>query len=181
MEPPSHARNDALDGREADERGYEERDVTDDLELSDDERLEHFRESMSQSVLPDLPQEAGYHTCWLTTTNPRDSIQRRQMMGYELITPMQVPGWFGGNFKTGAVGDVVQVNEMVAARIPLRLHNRMMAYAHHELPLSEEEKLRSRIDEMRQSAESRGIAFAEGDGMANIVQKTTKPMPQFTS
>jgi hypothetical protein len=70
-------------------------------ELSDDDRVEMFRQQFFQSALPDLPKIPGYHSCWLTTTNPRDSIQGRMRLGYEPIKPEDVPGWEYATIKTG--------------------------------------------------------------------------------
>ncbi|HET8730778.1 MAG TPA: hypothetical protein VFM34_06680, partial [Moraxellaceae bacterium] len=61
-------------GRRRDTRRAQERDVTERRELSEDDRLEMFRQQLFNDALPDLPEIPGYHLCWLTTTNPRDSI-----------------------------------------------------------------------------------------------------------
>ena len=54
-------------------RGMEDRPVTENRVVSDQDRLDMFRMSLHQSALPDLPEIPGYHVCWLTTANPRDS------------------------------------------------------------------------------------------------------------
>lgn len=167
-----------LDERDADERGYDERDATEDREISEDERLEMFRDSLQQSILPDLPNMPGYHVCWLTTSNPRDTISRRKMLGYELLQADQIPQWEGVSLKTGELSGAVMVNEMVAARIPIRLFNRFMNEAHHNLPLSEEEKLRHMVKNLKHQAEEMGTIVEEGDGTAAIVQRAG-PMPEF--
>lgn len=155
-------------------------DGTSDREpLDDDELFAMFRDSIQQSVLPDLPPLPGYHVCWLTTANPRDTIQRRLRMGYELIQVTELPGWQGVSLKTGDYAGVIAVNEMVAARIPLRLYNRYMHELHHAQPLSEEEKLRGRVDQMRQQAQSIGAKVEEGDGMSELVQRA-QDMPAFS-
>jgi hypothetical protein len=55
-------------------REVEDRKVTQDRAVSEDDRLEMFRQQLFNDALPDLPELPGYHTIWLTTTNPRDSI-----------------------------------------------------------------------------------------------------------
>jgi hypothetical protein len=160
------------------ERETEEREQTENREFSDDERFEMFVDSHGQSVMPDLPQMDGFHTCWLTTTNPRDTIARRRMMGYQLIRAEEIPGWAGLSMKTGEFAGVISVNEMVAARISLRLYNRYMKHSHEALPRSEEEKLRANVDLMKQQAESAGGKIFEGDGTEQIVQRAP-PMPEF--
>lgn len=168
--PPASSRRQP-DERIAAEREYEDRDHTEDREMSEDERFEMFMASQYQSVLPDLPRKPGYHTCWLTTSNPRDTIQARIRMGYRLIRVEDCPGWEGVGLKTGDYSGIIGVNEMVAAEIPERLYQRMMAQVHHVMPLSEEEKIRDMTDRLAENAERVGGKLQEGDGQANVVQR----------
>lgn len=163
------ARAGHVDERLASEREAE--DMTADRELSDDDRLDMFRASRFQSVLPDLPTFPGYHVMWLTTTNHRDSLQNRLRMGYQLIRVSECPGWDGAVLKVGPVDNVVGVNEMVAAKIPLRLYNLYMREAHHAAPLQEEEKLRSKAEELSERAERMGARVEVGDGVAELARK----------
>ncbi len=165
------ARAERVDEHLAAEREANERDLTEDRELTDAERLEMFRDSRFQSVLPDLPRFPGYHVVWLTTTNARDSIQNRLRMGYRLIRMDECPGWEGGPKKVGTVDNVVGVNEMVAARIPLKLYNLYFNAAHHEGPLEEEIKLRSQADGLKREAEQLGAALDVGDGLETLGQR----------
>lgn len=178
--PPSSARHAAPDERLAGERAAQERELSEDRELTEDERLELFRDSLQQSVLPDLPAFPGYHTFWATTTNPRDSISRRIMLGYKLIRVEECPGWDGVGIKAAGVDGVVAVNEMVGMRVPLSLYNRYMREVHHYMPLSEEEKLRSQIDAQKDSARRQGTRLMEGDGTESLVQRA-EPMPNFAA
>lgn len=107
-----------IDPRHLADREASERDFTQERDLSEDERLELFRESLVQSVLPDLPRMPGYHTVWLTTTNPRNSIQWRLRIGYQLIKVADCPGWDGVTIRAGDYAGVIGVNEMVAAENP---------------------------------------------------------------
>lgn len=169
-----------LDEREADERGHQEREQGD-RELSDDDRLDIFRDSLDQSVLPDLPPMPGYHCCWLTTNNPRDTIARRRRIGYELIPLGELPGgWEGAGLNSADYPGYITVNEMIAARIPLTLYNRYMREVHHSKPLGEEEKLRATVDSLKNEAERFGARVQEGDGTERIVQRAP-PMPDFLS
>lgn len=164
------------DERLASERGANERDLTADRELTEADRLEMFRASRFQSVLPDLPTFPGYHVMWLTTTNARDSIQNRIRMGYELIRIEECPGWDGVGLRVGRYDNVVGVNEMVAARITLRLYNLYMREAHHTGPLDEEMKLRDTTHALAEQAERLGMNVEVGDGTAQLGKKA-RPMP----
>lgn len=130
------------------DRRMEDRNVTQDRALSDDERVEEFRQQYFQSALPDIPKIDGYHVCWLTTENPRDPIHSRIRLGYEPIKASDIPGWDHATIKTGEWEGCIGVNEMIAFKIPLQLYEAYMRINHHEQPLSEEEKLSSQIREM---------------------------------
>jgi len=122
-------------------RAMEDRRVTENRELSDDDRIEMFRNAFYQHALPDLPEIPGYHVCWLTTTNPRDSVQSRMRLGYEVVKPEEVPGWEYATLKTGEYAGCIGVNEMIAAKLPDRLYYRLMREAHHDAPLREQERV----------------------------------------
>ncbi len=166
------------DGRDDDERAYDQRADDTDRELSDAERLEMFQDSQIQSVLPDLPPMPGYHICWLTTSNPRDSIQNRVRLGYELIRADTMKGWEGVSHKTGDYSGIVGLNEMVAARIPNRLYQMYMAETHHRAPLNEESKIRAQAELLKRNAEEMGAKVQEGDGMAELARRVG-PAPVF--
>ncbi len=148
-------------------------------DLSEDERFALFSNSLDTSlVLPDLPTMPGFHVCWLTTTHQSDTIAKRLRLGYKLIRADELgPAWQSTSVKTGEYAGCVAINEMIAAKIPLRLWERYMQQVHHVLPLGEEEKLRSAIDTMKEEADARGSRLDEGDAMAGIVRRA--PMPSF--
>jgi hypothetical protein len=163
---------------EHDERDQDRDDVVDERgEMSDDERVELFRDSIMQSVLPDLPTQPGYHNAWLSTANARDPISRRLMMGYELIQVSEMPpDWQGASLKTGDYQGYVGINEMVAARIPTRLYKRYMHVAHEEQPLQEEEKLKAQTQTIKDGAARHGMRIVEeGDGTADVIQRAGRP------
>jgi hypothetical protein len=156
-------------------RAMEDRAVTEDRVLSDDERVEMFRQQFFQSALPDLPKIPGYHTCWLTTTNPRDSIQMRMRLGYEPIKPEDVPGWEYATMKTGEWVGFIGVNEMLAFKLPLSLYEKFMAEAHYAAPLREEEKLADTAEFLQQQARASGANVVMGDGMIGLRDERGQP------
>lgn len=175
----SRARYDVSDERIEDERAQAERIVAENREYEEAERLELFLETQHQTVLPNLPVMDGYHVCWLTTSNPRDSLQWRISVGYELIRVEDCPGWQGVGSQSGNYSGAVSVNEMVAARIPISLYNKLMAAVGHAMPLREEEKLRAQSAALQRRAQQRGLEVEEGLGTAEIVSRTG-PMQVFT-
>lgn len=130
------------------DRHMEDRNVTQDRELSDDERVAEFRQQYFQSALPDIPKIKGYHVCWLTTENPRDPIHARMRLGYEPIKAADIPGWDHASLKTGEWVGCIGVNEMIAFKLPLELYEQYMYINHHEQPLEEEKALSSQLREM---------------------------------
>ena len=154
------------DGRRP--RAAQDRHVTEDRQMSDDERLEMFRMQLYNDHLPNIPDIPGYHVCWLTTTNKSDTIQQRMRLGYELIRAEDVPGMELVTQKTGEYAGCIAVNEMLAAKLPLSLYYRYMQEAHHDAPLREEDKLAETAEIMREQAERSGSRLLEGDGMSEM-------------
>lgn len=156
----------AGEGRES--RAMQDRAVVENREISDDERVEMFRQQFFNSSLPDLPQLPGWHLCWLTTTNPRDSIQTRMRLGYQPVKPEDVPGWEYATLKTGDWQGFIGVNEMLAFKLPISLYEKFMREAHHDAPQREEDKLRETAEFMEAQARSSKSRITMGDGSAEI-------------
>ena len=154
------------------DRHMQDRSVTQDRALSDDERVAEFRQQYFQSALPDIPKIDGYHVCWLTTDNPRDPIHSRIRLGYEPIRAHDIPGWDHASIKTGEWEGCIGVNEMIAFKIPLELYESYMYINHHEQPLGEEEKLSSQIremeEEMNREARRGTVSLELEDGTAAL-------------
>lgn len=155
-------------GRREDTRRTQDRPVTESRVVSEDDRLEMFRNQLFNDALPDLPDLPGYHMCWLTTTNPRDPIYRRMQLGYEPVRPDEVPGMESATISTGEYSGMVGVNEMLAFKLPMSLYLKFMQEAHHDAPLREEQKLEEVAEMMRANARDAGSVLYEGDGMTEM-------------
>lgn len=162
-----YARDDS--DRATGDRDFDERD------MSDDERLEMFRLAMFQNQLPQLPKIPGFHMCWLTTANPRDSIQGRMRLGYTLIKLSECPGWDSNAIPEGPYAGCIGVNEMVAAKLPLRLYELYMTEAHHNAPLAEEGKLTAALDAIRMQAQGQKAPISLEDGQAALGKRPRRP------
>lgn len=176
--PPRQPAGVVSDERIAAEREGNEREFAEDREMSEDERLDFFRDSLNQSVLPDLPPMPGFHVFWATTTNARDSIQWRIRIGYRPIRAEESPGWQGVTVMTGDYAGVIAVNEMLAMRIPMSLYDKYMKEVHHYLPLAEQEKIRAQIKRVSDDAQRRGSKVTAGDGMDEL-ERRVRPAPSF--
>jgi hypothetical protein len=148
-----------------------DRPAVENRELSDDQRVEMFRQQFFQSSLPDLPRIPGWHMCWLTTTNPRDSIQTRIRLGYQPVKPEDVPGWEYATLKTGDWQGFIGVNEMLAFKLPMSLYEKYMQEAHHDAPLREEEKLTETAEFMEQQARASKSKLIVGEGNSEMGQR----------
>jgi hypothetical protein len=149
-------------------RAMSDRPVTENRIVTDEDRLDMFKASLYQSALPDLPELPGYHVCWLTTTNPRDSIHYRRSIGYVPVTPEEIPGWDYISIKTGEYAGMIGVNEMVAFKLPTRLYEAYMKESHQERPRQEEQKLADTADFIRNQAKQMGSDIQEGDGLSSL-------------
>lgn len=148
-----------------------DRAITEDRALSDDARVDMFRQQFYQSSLPDLPKIPGWHLCWLTTENPRDSIHVRMRLGYEPVKPEDIPGWEYATLKTGDWEGFIGVNEMLAFKLPMSLYESYMREAHHEAPLREEEKLTDTAEFLEQQAKASNSRIDRGDGNIAIGER----------
>tara|TARA_R110000868_G_scaffold46036_2_gene152340 strand:+ start:1059 stop:1601 length:543 start_codon:yes stop_codon:yes gene_type:complete len=163
----------AASGRE--DRAMDQRAITERRELSDDERVEMFNRGLFQSTLPNLPDIPGYHLFWATTTNPRDSIQSRLQLGYELVTLDDVPGYGYLRQKDGDFAGAISVNELIAMKIRQELYERYMLANHHYSPLSEEEKLDSVLDGLKNQARGSKGRITVEEGSAALTQRAATP------
>lgn len=158
----------ATDRKVTEDRGMDDRSVTQDRAISDDDRLAMFRQQLFNDALPDLPTIPGWHLCWLTTTNSRDAIQRRAMLGYQPVLPSEVPGFEYATLTTGEWQGHIAVNEMLAYKLPISLYERYMQEAHHDAPAREENKLAEVATMLRQQADRDGTHLDVGDGIEEL-------------
>jgi hypothetical protein len=157
-------------------RDDQDRPVTENRVVSDDERLELFRSASFQHTLPEVPPLPGYHLCWLTTTNPRDSVMMRSRWGYEPVKSSEFPGYEAASVKTGEYAGCIGVNEMVLFKLPLRLYERYMNEMHHEQPLREESKLNAVLEVIAQQAREKGAHVEVGEGSRELGRAGRRPI-----
>lgn len=149
-------------------REQDDRSVTENREVTEDDRLEMFRQQLFNDALPSLPDIPGYHMCWLTTTNPRDPIQRRVMLGYTPVQAHEVPGMEYATLKTGEYAGMIGVNEMVAFKLPMSLYEKFMQEAHHDAPAREERMIADQTENLEEQAARSGGRLVKGDGQSEL-------------
>lgn len=97
-------------------------------------------------TLPMPPKKAGWHYCWLTTTNPSDSPSKRMRIGYQPVKVEELPGFEDLRVTSGEFAGCVSVKEMLLFKIPEDVYQAIMAELHWQAPLDEIERLkRNRI------------------------------------
>lgn len=149
-------------------RQSEDRQVTENRVISDNDRLRMFQNQLFNDALPDLPTIPGWHLCWLTTTNTRDSIHRRMQLGYEPVRPEEVPGMEYATQKTGEWAGMIGVNEMLAFKLPMSLYEMFMQEAHHDAPNREEGKLSDTADFIRNQGARDNVEIYEEEGYSDL-------------
>lgn len=174
---PRAPRDTGADARRS--RDADDRTVTERRDLSDDERIEMFRTTFFNDVLPDVPDIPGYHVCWLSTTHPTDTIPRRLRLGYELIKATDIPGYESASLKTGEYAGCIGVNEMVAAKLPMHLWEAFMQEAHHNAPAREDEIIAQKIDRFHEDAARDKGKIIEEDGMQDL-RRSAPPRGRFS-
>ena len=164
-----------IDDSNRQSRESQDRTVTEDRTLTDDERMKVFSQKFFREALPDLPEIKGYHVCWLTTTDPRDTIHMRMRLGYVPVKPEDVPGWEHTSLKTGEYAGMIGINEMLAFKIPESLWRRYMREVHHDAPAREQEKLVATVDNLKEQAEAVKGRIDEEEGTQQLRKRRKAP------
>lgn len=114
-------------------------------------RIEAFRQDHEQGKLPNLPNRPGKKSCWVSLMHQEDTPYRRQRHGWSFMSPADVPDYnaalFPASGNTAAPVDRIQVQEMVAMEIDIRLYAEFMRINHVERPDQEADKIRARIEQ----------------------------------
>lgn len=170
-------RNDQPEDRTS--RAMLDRNITENREMTDADRIEAFRMSSFQHVLPDLPKIPGYHTCWLTTTSQTDTVMFRMRIGYEPVTREDIPGWNYDklSLKTGEYAGLIGINEMLAFKIKDNLYEAYMMENHHDAPNRQDEKLVQDVKQVQNQAKSSKTYVESSEGNDEI-EKTLQERPK---
>ena len=161
-------------------KASQSRQVTEDRQSTDADRLEIFRQSFAQAALPDIPPIPGYHVVWLASDNIRDSLQMRARMGYTPVLDEDVKGFEFVAEKGGKFEGMIKVNEMVAYKLPLELYNMYMQENHHYKPAAEETKLTDAVTAVKEAMRAKGGHVDVGDGVEALQALDSVEVPDFT-
>lgn len=137
----------------------------DGMSLSAAERRRMLRQEWVQEVLPTVPPIAGYHLCWLSTTNSTDPIYKRMQRGYVPVKASEVPG-FGTQYTAvgGEFDGCIACNEMLLFKLPQEMYNDLMTIYHHEIPMEQEQSIHERVASgQTYDSDGRPLQQVEGD------------------
>ncbi len=151
-----------------------ERIEKDGTALNMSERRKMLREQMNQEILPTPPRVAGWHFCWLSTTNSADPIYKRVRMGYEPVKANEIAGFATQHQINGGEFDgCVACNEMILFKIPEELYQEIMLINHHEKPLEEEQMIRDNAG--KDERDSGGKRLVESEGFSVLGRSVARP------
>ena len=144
--------------------------------LSAQERRKMWSNEWTQEALPKLPSEAGWHFCWLSTTNSYDSIDKRMRLGYVPVKAEELPGYDQYRVKSGEHVGFISCNEMLLFKLPMEVYQDVMTHMHHDLPREEEEKIRVRVQDLQGARDSNGRSLldVEGEGIGAIDKQPSR-------
>ena len=139
--------------------------------LTMEERRRLMRQEWTQDVLPTPPKQAGWHFCWLSTTNSSDPIYKRMQKGYVPVMVNELKGFSTNHVTEGEFEGVISCNEMLLFKIEEELYQDIMKYLHHELPMSEEELLKANAKPQGDDSEGNELGIMQGfDTLARKVK-----------
>lgn len=146
--------------------------------LSATERRRMLRQEWVQEVLPTPPKLAGFHCCWLSTTNSTDPIFKRVQRGYIPVKASEVPG-YGTQFTVqgGEYDGCIACNEMLLFKIDELTYQDLMSIYHHEIPKEQEESIYAKINSLQQS-DNDGRDLLSVEGGFNQLRRNV-PTPNF--
>ena len=149
--------------------------------ISSQERRKAWNDEWTQSALPKVPEIPGFHTCWLSTTNSYDTIDKRMRLGYVPVTTADLPEFEPHRVKSGEHVGQISCNEMLLFKLPMHLYQDAMQQMHYEAPREEAEKIKVQLENLQGARDSNGRSLVkiEGDGMSGIDKQQTTNAPVF--
>jgi hypothetical protein len=147
--------------------------------LSDPARRAQFRAQWNDSYLPGLPPKAGFHRCWVSTTHPIDTPQRRQRNGYRFVSldEVKTEGWSAeaNSVKDGVMAGAVMWREMVAMECTTENYELYMQEFHFNQPREQALGIFDGLDGLAAEAKDRGGRITLEEGMNDLRERVQTP------
>ena len=149
----------------------------------DNRALAADKDLWSDELLPDLsPYMPGWHVCWASRTNNRESVEVFQRRGYEFVTKEHLGEHFDSLFlqvrqSSGDYGtsELISCNEMIAMRIPDSVHHKNLTRFHAHEPLEQQQGMMEKLNSGKLQYET---SKDEADGMADTLNQARKARTQ---
>jgi hypothetical protein len=133
-----------------------------------------WKDEWTQSALPNVPEQKGWHHCWLSTTNSYDSIDKRIRLGYVPVKADELPEFENHRVKAGEHVGFIACNEMLLYKIPMDVYQEVMAHFHHDEPLEQANKIKMQAEQqVGRDSTGKKLGMVEGEGLGEI----DKPIP----
>lgn len=155
------------------------REVTENRELSDDERRRRMREALHETLLPDLPVDPRYHRVWVSTTHNVDTVPRRTRLGYRVMTVEDVASsaWDPSSYAVadGQAKGALMWREMIAMQCPMDTYVDLMREQHHYAPLEAESGIYDRLEAAKAEMADRGGNIVLEEGFESLRKRVEMP------
>jgi hypothetical protein len=164
----------AADARGSRAREDQLRENDDGTEITAEQRRAMIRNEFQQEALPRVPELAGWHFCWLTTTSSYDPIHKRMRLGYQPVRVEELEGFNSLRMTAGEFEGCISCNEMVLFKIPTDQYLAIMQEFHHNMPLEEEEALKQQLVDQNakdSSGKKLGQITDDSDGFDTLAVK----------
>lgn len=142
--------------------------------LTAEERRRLLRQDWVHEVLPSIPAPAGWHFCWLSTTNTTDPIHKRMQMGYLPVRASEIPGFNSAQYKVvgGEFDGCVACNEMLLFKVEEQRYQDLMTIYHSDMPAEQEQAIVERI-RAQQDRDSNGRNLVSTEGYDRLGRTST--------
>jgi hypothetical protein len=166
--------------REGDDVGEQYKSLHDKAyDLVDYERRRKLREQWDERILPDLPDSKAMHRCWVSTTHPIDTPQRRKRFGYRFVPMEDVreQGWSADitAVKDGQFAGCVQWRELVAMEIPRQTHVDYMTIYHFDMPQEQAQGIIENLDALNEQVRGKGGRIDMEEAMLEMKRRIKMP------
>lgn len=173
-DPPRAADHAALGSRQAETAEREASHA-----MSDPQRRRQFQDRWNESLLPSLPPKTGFHRCWVSTSHPVDTPQRRRRNGYTfvMLDDVKHEGWSAeaNSVKDGVMAGAVMWREMVAMETTIENYEAYMREFHYDQPREQAQGIFDGLDALGDEARSKGGRITLEEGMADLRRRVETP------
>jgi hypothetical protein len=153
---------------------------------TDPERRRAIRAVFEDTLLPNLPKTPGLHRCWVSTTHPNDTPQRRLRLGYSFVTYESVrkEGWAADEYAVKDSSNIyagcIMWREMIAMETPEENFVAIMRELHHDAPMEQARGIYEALAGASEEVTDRGGRVAMSPDFESL-RTFTRPPRQFES